>query len=445
MYRRDWKPEKLTNYSISAEGTDSGPIMLLSTTPYQISVKEPVVIKTQADEPLYLDFYPRGHLVAENQDLIELIEKIARGEDPESAESFALLMAGSRKITEEGAGAINAITGAIKDVFSEAGVSLQGAYDRTDLKQEKAECHIADRVKYLEANTKNFIKNNRIFAGLAYLRSETYLLSYGFSFHKTSHYGQRYQNETPKAIFYPSKLCWFYRRNMQIDHKGVILNKIIECLLLLITQLSGSRPLVTLYRDLNEKIRLNLKSDVLSRLVEALIQHNEVGLLEPAIAQLRALEPYHPAIGAAEKAIRRSKVFAEIGRGLSSSVSSIQEMSGLEFEQFLAGQFREKGFQVTLTKASGDFGADLIVEAPSGIRAAVQAKRFKNKVNLKAVQEVVASVSHYAADFGIVIAATGFFPSAVELARTNQVELWDEDKLFRFLGGDWTFSMLVDS
>lgn len=445
MYRRDWKPEKLTNYSISAEGTDSGPMMLLSTTPYRISVQEPVELKTLTGESLYLDFYPRSHLAVENQDLIDLIEKIARREDPESAESFVLLMEGSRKIMEKGSGAINAITGAIQGVFSEAGVSLQGAYDRTDLKQEKAERHIADRVKYLEANTKNFIKNNRVFAGLAYLRSEAQLLSYGFCFYKTSHYGQRYHNESPKVIFYPSKLCWFYGRDMQIDHKGVILNKLIECLLLLITQLSGSRPLITLYRDLNEKIRLNLKSDVLSRLVEALIQHNEVGLLEPAIAQLRALEPFHPAIAAAEKAIRRSKVFDSIGRGLSSSVSSIQEMSGLEFEQFLAGQFREKGFQVTLTKPSGDFGADLVVESPSGTRAAVQVKRFKNKVNLKAVQEVVASVSHYAADFGIVIAVSGFFPSAIELAKTNQVELWDEDKLFRFLSGDWAFSMLADS
>lgn len=445
MYRRDWKPEKLTNYSISAEGTDSGPMMLLSTVRYRISVQKPVEIKTLTCESLYLDFYPRSHLAAENQDLIDLIEKIARREDPESAESFALLMEGSRKITEKGSGAINAITGVIRDVFSESGVTLQGAYDRTDLKQEKAERHISDRVKYLEANTKNFIKSNRIFAGLAYLRSEAHLLSYGFGFYKSSHYGQQYHNESPKAIFYPSKLCWFYQRDMQIDHKGVILNKIIECLLLLVTQLSGSRPLISFYKELNETIHLNLKSDVLSRLVEALVQHNEVGLLEPAIAQLRALEPFHPAIGDAEKAIRRAKVFAAVGGGLSSNVGSIQEMSGLEFEQFLAGQFRERGVQVTLTKASGDFGADLIVETPAGMRAAVQAKRFKNKVNLKAVQEVVASVSHYAADFGIVIAASGFFPSAIELAKTNQVELWDEDKLFRFLSGDWTFSMLADS
>jgi HJR/Mrr/RecB family endonuclease len=194
---------------------------------------------------------------------------------------------------------------------------------------------------------------------------------------------------------------------------------------------------------LNERISLNLKSDVLIRLVEALVQHNEVRLLEPAINQLRVLEPHHPVIAAAERAIRRAKVFAEISGD--ANARDIQDLNGLEFEQLLANKFRSYGFQVTLTKSSGDYGADLIVETPSGSRAAVQAKRFKSKVNLKAVQEVVASIRHYAVDFGIVIASSGFFPSAVELARTNQVELWDDDKLYRFLSGDWSFSMLAET
>jgi HJR/Mrr/RecB family endonuclease len=445
MYRGNKKPEKITTYSISNEAPDSSAMMLLSPTKYQISSQEPVEIKISTGGSVYLDFYPRSYSAAENQDLIDVITKIANGEDPNSAESLMVLLDSSRKITEKASGTINAITKTINAVFSDAGVSPQGAYDSTDVKQEKDKRSISDRVKYLEANTKNFIKGGQTFAGLAYLRNEAQLLTYGFGFYKTSHYGQQYLNESPRLTFYPSKLCWYYRRDKWIDHKGIVLNKIMECLLLLITQLSDSRPLISFYSELNEKVHLNLKSDVLSRLVEALVQHNEVAQLEHAVAQLRAREPFHPIIGIAENAVRRSKVFAEIGRGLGSGVASIQEMGGLEFEQFLAGRFREKGFQVTLTKPSGDFGADLVVETPSGTRAAVQAKRFKNKVNLKAVQEVVASVSHYAADFGIVIAASGFFPSAIELAKTNQVELWDEDKLFRFLSGDWAFSMLADS
>ena len=98
-----------------------------------------------------------------------------------------------------------------------------------------------------------------------------------------------------------------------------------------------------------------------------------------------------------------------------------------------------------LVKGSGDFGADLIVETPSGTRASIQAKRYKQKANLKAVQEVVASLAHYQTDLGVVITTSGFFQSAVDLAQTNNVELWDEDRLIQFLSGDFSFSMLSDS
>ena len=104
--------------------------------------------------------------------------------------------------------------------------------------------------------------------------------------------------------------------------------------------------------------------------------------------------------------------------------------------------FVKSGFKVERTKGSGDFGADLIIETASGTRVSIQAKRYKQKANLKAVQEVVASLAHYQADFGIVITTSGFFQSAIDLAETNNVELWDEDKLIQFLSGDSSFSML---
>lgn len=386
MFRNNKKPEKITKYSISDEVPDSSSMMMLSGSRYQISYWEPIEIKTRTVGSLYTDFHPRSQTTAENDDLIDIVTKIAAGADADSVESLMLLMAGGRKVARKASGTLGAITNTTDGIFSEAGVPLEGGYDFTDLKQEKEKCSRADRVKYLETNTKNFIKTGRSFAGLAYLRSQTLQLSYGFGFYKTSHHEQKYYDRSPELIFYPSKLCWYHKRDQYMDNQGIVLNKIMECLLLLITQLSNSRPLISFYRQLNEKIQINFKADVLARLVEALIQHNEAGLLENAVAQLRALEPFHPVIDAAEKTIRRAKVFTQIGRGLSSSVDSIQEMSGLEFEQFLAGQFREKGFQITLTKASGDFGADLVAETPSGTRAAVQAKRFKNRVNLKAVQ-----------------------------------------------------------
>ena len=77
-------------------------------------------------------------------------------------------------------------------------------------------------------------------------------------------------------------------------------------------------------------------------------------------------------------------------------MQAIDRMRGIEFEQFCAELFRRKGFKVATTQASGDQGADLILEGKNG-RAVVQAKRSKSKVGNWAVQEVLAAKGFYAA------------------------------------------------
>jgi restriction system protein len=55
------------------------------------------------------------------------------------------------------------------------------------------------------------------------------------------------------------------------------------------------------------------------------------------------------------------------------------------------------GYEVIKTKASGDFGADLILRANDKV-IVVQAKRYSKKVGVKAVQEVYASLTLYKAN-----------------------------------------------
>ena len=72
----------------------------------------------------------------------------------------------------------------------------------------------------------------------------------------------------------------------------------------------------------------------------------------------------------------------------------------------------------------------------------MQAKRWKQKVNLKAVQEVIGAMSYYGADLGIVITTSGFFSSAKNLAQSSDIELWGEEEVTRLLAGDVSFSQL---
>ncbi|MEY9870455.1 HJR/Mrr/RecB family endonuclease [Peribacillus sp. B2I2] len=77
-----------------------------------------------------------------------------------------------------------------------------------------------------------------------------------------------------------------------------------------------------------------------------------------------------------------------------SGIYEVDQMKGSEFEVFLKFLLESHGYQARVTKTSGDFGADLVLNTP-GKTIVVQAKRYSKKVGLKAVQEVVSAKSYY--------------------------------------------------
>ena len=115
-----------------------------------------------------------------------------------------------------------------------------------------------------------------------------------------------------------------------------------------------------------------------------------------------------------------------------SGILEVDEMTGKEFEKFLAVHFRNLGYSVTLTQDSQDYGADLILYK-DGLKTVVQAKRSKNSVGIKAVQEVAGAVRHYKGNKGRVITNNRFTENACKLADSNEVELWDRKKLIEFI------------
>ncbi|RSK24137.1 restriction endonuclease [Bhargavaea beijingensis] len=78
-------------------------------------------------------------------------------------------------------------------------------------------------------------------------------------------------------------------------------------------------------------------------------------------------------------------------------IRQVDEISGKEFEQFLKLRYEARGYKVRRTPCQNDFGADLVMER-DGRSIVVQAKRWKKNVGIKAVQEIVASKSHYMAE-----------------------------------------------
>lgn len=113
------------------------------------------------------------------------------------------------------------------------------------------------------------------------------------------------------------------------------------------------------------------------------------------------------------------------------SIHAIDHMDGIEFEHFLCHLFEKMGYDVEVTPASGDQGADLII-SKLGQKTVVQAKQYSQKVTNSAVQEITAAIKHYRALDGMVVTSNDFQQSAIELANSNGVELINREKL-----SDW--------
>lgn len=115
-----------------------------------------------------------------------------------------------------------------------------------------------------------------------------------------------------------------------------------------------------------------------------------------------------------------------------SGIKEVDKMSGEDFERFLGELFKRRGFKVSYTATSGDYGADLVLKDGGDI-IVVQAKRYSNTVGVKAVQEVVSAVRMYNATEAWVVTNNYFTRQAEKLADINDVYLIDRDELIAMM------------
>ncbi|MFG1417167.1 restriction endonuclease [Xanthobacter sp. V0B-10] len=102
--------------------------------------------------------------------------------------------------------------------------------------------------------------------------------------------------------------------------------------------------------------------------------------------------------------------------------------NGLEYEVFVGDLLKDQGWDVSLTPASGDQGADVIARRGPEV-VVIQCKFYAGAVGNKAVQEVAAARVHYGATQAAVVSKSGFTASARQLAATNDVALLHHDEL----------------
>lgn len=114
-------------------------------------------------------------------------------------------------------------------------------------------------------------------------------------------------------------------------------------------------------------------------------------------------------------------------------ICNIDTMEGHEFEHFCADLLQRNGFtDVEVTKASGDFGIDVLAQK-DGVTYGIQCKCYSDTVGNHAVQEAFSGAQYYHRMVAVVMTNNYFTPAAIETAQRTNVLLWDRDKLLEMV------------
>jgi HJR/Mrr/RecB family endonuclease len=118
---------------------------------------------------------------------------------------------------------------------------------------------------------------------------------------------------------------------------------------------------------------------------------------------------------------------------LASLFQNVRQMSGPQFEVFVANLFRAMGYDAQVLGGSGDQGVDVLVKT-DGKRIAVQCKNYSKAVGNKPVQEVYAGATYHQCSQAWVVAPAGYTKGAVELSRRVGVLLYDASSIRSWIG-----------
>ena len=114
-------------------------------------------------------------------------------------------------------------------------------------------------------------------------------------------------------------------------------------------------------------------------------------------------------------------------------ILQVDEMDGDTFEHYFSTLLKKSGYcQVAVTKASGDYGVDVIAQK-DGVKYAFQCKRYNQKVGVSSVQEIFSGKNMYNATKSVVVTNNYFTDNAITLANRLGVELWDRKRLIMLM------------
>lgn len=114
------------------------------------------------------------------------------------------------------------------------------------------------------------------------------------------------------------------------------------------------------------------------------------------------------------------------------SMDEIDKMNGETFERFVGLLYQKMGYDTHQTKASGDYGVDIVAEKGYE-KLIIQTKRYTNKVGVSAVQEISAARNYYSVSRAAIVTNNTFTEPAQNLAKANGIALVDRLTLAKLI------------
>lgn len=113
------------------------------------------------------------------------------------------------------------------------------------------------------------------------------------------------------------------------------------------------------------------------------------------------------------------------------SIDQLYSLSPADFERYVAGLFRKKGYQVKLRGQKGDRGVDLELFQPGGRKAIVQCKRYRHRVGPDIVRELFGTMIHERVHHAFLVTTADISQAAREWATFKPMTLIDGTTLVK--------------
>lgn len=115
---------------------------------------------------------------------------------------------------------------------------------------------------------------------------------------------------------------------------------------------------------------------------------------------------------------------------------NLLELTPGEFEALIQNLFSKMGLDTKQTRPSRDGGVDCVAFDPRPIfggKVVIQAKRYRNTVDVSAVRDLFGTMQNEGASKGILVTTSGYGPASYEFATGKPLELIDGSNLLYLL------------